>query len=192
MNNYGSPKSATTAGLLGIFLGGVGAHDWYLGNKGKGIAHVCMIGSSILCAFLIAVVLPVMLASLSLRAAAVVGTIGAVLTPISLAVASASSIWGLIEGIIILSQGDEGLARKGYPVAAPAQVNYGYQQPMYQQPTQQYPQQGYAQPMQQGYAQPMQQQGYAQPQQPVQQSYGQAEQVAPSQPNQEGVNNGQQ
>lgn len=34
MNTNGF-KSATTAGLLGIFLGAVGAHCWYLGDKKK-------------------------------------------------------------------------------------------------------------------------------------------------------------
>ena len=35
-------KSATVAGLLGIFLGQFGAHSWYLGKKKQGIAHVCL------------------------------------------------------------------------------------------------------------------------------------------------------
>ena len=43
-----NPKSATTAGLLGIFLGAFGAHNWYLGEKNKGIAHVCMTVISII------------------------------------------------------------------------------------------------------------------------------------------------
>lgn len=33
MNN--NVKSATVAGLLGIFLGSIGAHCWYLGDKRK-------------------------------------------------------------------------------------------------------------------------------------------------------------
>ena len=41
-------KSATTAGLLGIFLGTVGAHNWYLGEKTKGIIHVCITGGGFL------------------------------------------------------------------------------------------------------------------------------------------------
>jgi len=33
-------KSKTTAGLLGIFLGGIGAHKFYLGKIGMGILYL--------------------------------------------------------------------------------------------------------------------------------------------------------
>ena len=33
-------KSKLTAGLLGIFLGGLGIHNFYLGYTGKGIAQI--------------------------------------------------------------------------------------------------------------------------------------------------------
>ena len=172
MNNYGSPKSATTAGLLGIFLGSVGAHCWYLGDKKKGIIHVCLAGSGIIFSILSAVILPAVMSWSALITYAWVFTILGALTAAAL---SGNAIWGLVEGIIILSQGDAGLARKGYLVATPVQPNYGYQQP-YQQPMQQ---QSYQQPMQQqpyydpnAYQQPMQQQPYYDPnayQQPMQQ-----------------------
>ena len=42
-------------------------------------------------------------------------------------VMAGNGIWGFVEGIIILAQGDAGLARKGYAVAMP---NMGYGQPM--------------------------------------------------------------
>lgn len=35
-----STKSKLTAGLLGIFLGGLGIHNFYLGYTGKGIAQI--------------------------------------------------------------------------------------------------------------------------------------------------------
>lgn len=35
-------KSKLTAGLLGIFLGGLGIHNFYLGYTGKGIAQICL------------------------------------------------------------------------------------------------------------------------------------------------------
>ena len=31
-----------TAGLLGIFLGGLGIHNFYLGYTGKAIAQICL------------------------------------------------------------------------------------------------------------------------------------------------------
>lgn len=35
-------KSKLAAGLLGIFLGGLGIHNFYLGYTGKGIAQICL------------------------------------------------------------------------------------------------------------------------------------------------------
>lgn len=35
-------KSKMTAGLLGIFLGGLGIHNFYLGYTGKAIAQICL------------------------------------------------------------------------------------------------------------------------------------------------------
>ena len=123
---YQNTKSATTAGLLGIFLGAFGAHNWYLGEKGKGIAHVCMMSGGILIEIICVVVLPRVL---SLSALLNMAAFLAILTPIAAIAMSASGIWGLVEGIIILSQGDAGLAQKGYSVATPQQpMNYG--QPM--------------------------------------------------------------
>ena len=39
-NNQTPPKSKMVAGLLGIFLGGWGIHNFYLGNTGRGIAQI--------------------------------------------------------------------------------------------------------------------------------------------------------
>lgn len=59
----GEQKSKITAGLLGIFLGGLGIHNFYLGYTGKGIAQIA----------------------------------------VSLCTAGAGSLWGFIEGILILT-----------------------------------------------------------------------------------------
>ena len=115
---YQQPKSATTAGLLGIFLGSVGAHNWYLGEKSKGIAHVCMMSGGILVNILASLILPNIFSMTMLLQTAWLFTI---LTGIAGLAMSASAIWGLVEGIMILTQGDAGLAAKGYPVAMPAQ-----------------------------------------------------------------------
>lgn len=60
-------KSKIAAGLLGIFLGTFGVHNFYLGYTGKAIAQLLI--SILSCGFL----------------------------------APVSSIWGLIEGILILT-----------------------------------------------------------------------------------------
>ena len=55
-------KSKMTAGLLGIFLGGFGIHNFYLGFTGKAVAQIV----------------------------------------VTLVTCGAGSLWGLIEGILIL------------------------------------------------------------------------------------------
>lgn len=135
-----SPKSATVAGLLGIFLGSFGAHNWYLGEKKNGIIHVCLFGAGLL----LEIIGSIIVATNPLAA----WRMGGLLTALAIIgglIISANSIWGLIEGIIIMSAGDAGLARKGYVVATPQaaypqQPGYGYgPQPMQPQPMQPQP-----------------------------------------------------
>lgn len=66
-NQNPNAKSKLAAGLLGIFLGGLGVHNFYLGYTGKAIAQLLI---SLLSCGILAVV---------------------------------SSIWGLVEGILILT-----------------------------------------------------------------------------------------
>lgn len=79
----GDAKSKLAAGLLGIFLGGLGVHNFYLGYTGKAIAQLLL------------------------------GTVGIVLCGVGPAV---SSIWGLVEGIMILI-GNINKDGKGTPLA---------------------------------------------------------------------------
>ena len=51
-------RSATVAGTLGILLGWVGAHNWYLGEKKKGMIHVALASSSLVIEFLVGVIWP--------------------------------------------------------------------------------------------------------------------------------------
>lgn len=70
-------KSKVTAGLLGIFLGCFGVHNFYLGYTKKAVIQVCVSGIAILlscCTFGITLI----------------ATLGI-------------SIWGLVEGILILT-----------------------------------------------------------------------------------------
>ena len=66
-NNNPAQKSKMAAGLLGIFLGSFGVHNFYLGYTGKAVAQLLI--SILSCGML----------------------------------AFASAIWGLIEGILILT-----------------------------------------------------------------------------------------
>ena len=76
----GPQKSKMAAGLLGIFLGAFGAHNFYLGYTGKAVAQL-------------------LITVLSLGFLAVV-----------------SSIWGLIEGVMILT-GSIKTDAKGVPLS---------------------------------------------------------------------------
>ena len=66
-NNGSQPKSKIAAGLLGIFLGCFGVHNFYLGYTGKAVAQLLI---TILSCFILSFV---------------------------------SVVWGLIEGILILT-----------------------------------------------------------------------------------------
>ncbi len=68
------PKSKIAAGLLGIFLGGWGVHNFYLGYVGRAVAQL-----------LLGLILPIVSCGFLW------------FTPIC------SCVWGLIEGILILT-----------------------------------------------------------------------------------------
>lgn len=104
-----NPKSATTAGLLGIFLGGVGAHNWYLGEKKLGIIHTSLSGAGIAILILADAILPSVMSFWTLIEMAWLFTI---LNGIAWLLISGSSLWGFIEGITILTKGDAGLAQR--------------------------------------------------------------------------------
>jgi len=106
-------KSSVAAGLLGIFLGAFGAHNWYLGEKKKGLIHVALTGGGFLL---------IMLSAVMVALTANVPFLGfffGFLMFISYIAIMGSGIWGFVEGVILLVQGDAALAAKGYTVAAP-------------------------------------------------------------------------
>ena len=75
----GEQKSKIAAGLLGIFLGCFGVHNFYLGYKGKAVAQLLI---TLLSCFVLSF---------------------------------ASGIWGLVEGILILT-GSIDVDAKGIPL----------------------------------------------------------------------------
>lgn len=104
-------KSSVTAGVLGVFLGSFGAHDWYLGNTKKGITHVCLCVGGLLL-LMIGLILTNLTDSIP-----AVSILFKALIIASYVILIGNFIWGLIEGVMILMQGDAGLAAKGYTVA---------------------------------------------------------------------------
>lgn len=109
-NNY---KSATTAGLLGIFLGAVGAHDWYLGDRKKGTTHVILAGAGFALIIIADVILPNALSFWTLYKML---WLISIMSWVAWALIGASELWGFIEGIKILTAGDAGLAQRGFMV----------------------------------------------------------------------------
>jgi TM2 domain-containing membrane protein YozV len=106
-------KSSVAAGLLGIFLGAFGAHNWYLGEKKKGLIHVALTGGGF-----ILIMLSAVMVALTAKVP-FMGFFFGFLMFLSYIAIMGSGIWGFVEGIIILVQGDAALAAKGYTVAAP-------------------------------------------------------------------------
>lgn len=93
VNNGGEQKSKLVAGLLGIFLGGFGVHNFYLGFKKNAIIQVSVTGGSIV---------------LTTITCGLLGIIG-------IPAIAGMSIWGLIEGIMILT-GSRNVDGNGVPL----------------------------------------------------------------------------
>lgn len=114
-SNQNTVKSSIAAGLLGIFLGQFGAHDWYLGDKKKGIIHLAIFGGS----FILIILTSVMLAIANLADVSIISIFFGFLAVIAYLAMVGNGIWGFVEGVMLLVQGDAGLAAKGYAVAFP-------------------------------------------------------------------------
>ncbi len=116
-------KSATVAGLLGIFLGQYGAHDWYLGKKVKGAIHVALVATGLILVMIAAIIA----ANLNEFRLAIYGPPAylIIMFVIAYLILFGNGIWALVEGIILLAKGDAGLQAQGYTTAlgAGAQAN---------------------------------------------------------------------
>lgn len=99
-----STKSVEVAGVLGIILGSVGAHDWYLGNKKGAWAHVGLLILSVVLLIVGSIVMPLVNSS-DMEISDTLGTI-------TMIILIGNVVWGLIEGILILVQGRAGLLRR--------------------------------------------------------------------------------
>lgn len=104
-------KSSAVAGILGVFLGAFGGHDWYLNNTKKAIIHVCLCVGGLL---LLMVAIILMNISKSIPA---INILFMCLMIMSYVIIVGNAVWGIIEGIVIIAQGDAGLKAKGYQVA---------------------------------------------------------------------------
>ena len=87
-------KSKIAAGLLGIFLGTYGVHNFYLGYTTKAIIQVAVGGGATILVLLLSWI-----------------GIGLIFVPVIWGI----SIWGLVEGIMILAGGIK-VDGKGVPL----------------------------------------------------------------------------
>lgn len=99
-----STKSSVAAGLLGIILGGLGVHDFYLGYNKLGVAHLVMVlGGWVVSVFVAAI-------ALSVESAEGAGNVGNNPATVALAwslmigyvLTFASWAWGFVEGVMCL------------------------------------------------------------------------------------------
>ena len=110
------PQTAQMAGILGVFLGWAGAHDWYLGRKKPAIIHTSLAAGSILLAIIAGLIIqsvPTTARLLSRTTADMQW--GSALTILSYLIAAGNTIWGIVEGIILLQRGEKALVPKSAP-----------------------------------------------------------------------------
>ena len=91
-------KSKLAAGLLGIFLGAYGVHNFYLGYTKKAIIQVAVTGGSIVLSFILGIKVVVLF-----------------LVFIPIMASMGMGIWGMVEGIMILA-GKIDVDGKGLPL----------------------------------------------------------------------------
>ncbi len=116
-------KSALTAGVLGILLGAFGVHDWYLDNQKKAKKHLLLV-----IIWIILLVVSIILRTFApstgnLNIANTLNSIATTAYVLSWITILADALWGIIEGVLLLVQGDAGLAARGYNVASNSSVN---------------------------------------------------------------------
>lgn len=115
--NTKNPKSALTAGVLALVLGVFGVHEWYLNDRKKARAHVILaiVSAS---AFVLGAILKVAISSVgSFGIANFMASAATVCRIIGWFALVIDAVWAIIEGILLLVQGDDGLAEKGYTIA---------------------------------------------------------------------------
>ena len=102
-----APKSKTTAALLAFFLGGLGVHNFYRGQKGRGFGHLAL--------FLIFVIGYVFLIAAAVNTASTGQMTDSAAASLSLGgivvwlTATADWIWAFVEFIMILVSKDGSL-----------------------------------------------------------------------------------
>ena len=128
MNNE-KVRSSKTAGILALFFGSFGVHNFYLGEKKKGFGHIAIavveIGL-IISWFVInySVRQEIMHSSFTQRAAMLdkattADTILSIIRIAAWAVGLANEVWAIVELVQIANEGGAGIERRGFKSAEP-------------------------------------------------------------------------
>lgn len=129
MNNE-KVRSSKTAGLLAFFLGSFGVHNFYLGEKKKGFAHIgiAVVEIGLIIAWVVLKMTTLQeidnasikqLMTMGDKVASVSATLDALRLAASL-VGLANEIWAIVELIQIANEGEAGIVRRGFKSATPA------------------------------------------------------------------------
>jgi len=104
---FGGEKNKLVAGLLGIFLGWVGAHKFYLGFRRPARIQAAIGGGGLLALIVFSFILsPIALAAGGYSALGFVAVLG-ILGTIGWLVMAGAGVIGLIEGIMYLTKSDD-------------------------------------------------------------------------------------
>lgn len=114
---------AQMAGLLGVFWGSFGLHNWYLGQKKQGMAHLALIGLGTIFLVAAAVLSTKVETTSTLFADSTSVALGSykIYITLSLIIAVRNALRRFISGVMTLLQGDAGLGllrRRGILVVA--------------------------------------------------------------------------
>lgn len=109
-------RSKLAAGLLGIFLGYLGVHNFYLGRTGRAAAQLILSVAGFAGYFITFFSLFAMAASTHMSGMPMPAvSLGFMFAVLSVLAVLASGLWGLIEGIMILS-GSVKMDGRGVPL----------------------------------------------------------------------------
>lgn len=117
MNRGNTSKSALVAGILGIILGAFGVHDWYLDDQKKAKKHIILVVIWIILLVISIIFRTFAPSTGSLDIANIFNSIATTTYVLSWITILANVTWGIIDGVLLLVQGDAGLAARGYMVA---------------------------------------------------------------------------
>ena len=106
--NIDERKSKIAAGLLGIFIGSLGVHNFYLGYTKKAIIQISLTVAGLILSIVFYVLA-------TLLAAIYIGFLFLPLAFICSALPFAANVWGIVEGIMILAGGIK-VDGKGIPL----------------------------------------------------------------------------